>query len=125
MRARCRQASPQVCAGALDLLSSAALMAGSNVVVSNDSAPLHMAGAVGCPVVGVFCSTTPSLGFGVLPGDRETGRGEDVEVPAGRLDCKPCGLHGHRRCPKGHFRCGVDLSVEQVMAAVGRVSSLP
>ena len=22
------------------------------------------------------------------------------------LDCRPCGLHGHKECPKGHFKCG-------------------
>jgi len=125
VRAGCRQAAPQVCAGDLNLLGSAALMARSNAVVSNDSAPLHMAGAVGCPVVGVFCSTTPSFGFGVLPGDRESGRGVDVEVSTEALACKPCGLHGHRRCPEAHFRCGMDLSVKQVLDAIGRVSSLP
>lgn len=125
VRARCHQAAPWVCAGDLNLLGSTALMARSAVVVSNDSAPLHMAGAVECPVVGVFCSTTPSFGFGVLPGDRASGRGVEVEVSAESLACKPCGLHGHRRCPEAHFRCGVDLSVEQVLDAVGRVSSLP
>ena len=124
VRSHCTKADPLVCAGDLSLLSSAALMARATSVVSNDSAPLHMAGAVGCPVVGVFCSTTPSLGFGVLPDDRESGRGENVEVSVEELDCKPCGVHGQRRCPEGHFRCGTSLSVTKVMNAVQRVADL-
>lgn len=119
---------PAVCAGELSLLGSAALMSQAKVVVSNDSAPLHMAGAVQCPAVGVFCSTTPALGFGVLPQSLADGSGANVELASaseGGLDCKPCGLHGFKQCPKGHFKCGLDLSVREVMNAVVRVSSLP
>lgn len=121
----CRHVQPLPCAGALNLLASAALMARSTAVVSNDSAPLHMAGAMRCPVVGVFCSTTPTFGFGVLPGALEAGWGENVEVGPDALSCKPCGIHGLRQCPERHFRCGRDLEVSRVLAALSRVSSLP
>lgn len=119
------KAEPSVCAGGLDLLSSAALMKASSAVISNDSAPLHMAGAVGTPVVGVFCSTTPRFGFGPLPADLVLGRAETVEISEEALDCKPCGLHGHAACPAGHFRCGEALGVDAVLSAWRRVSSLP
>ena len=125
VRSACETAVPKICAGELGLLGAAALMLRSRAVVSNDSAPLHMAGAVNCPVVGVFCSTTPSLVFGVLPVDLESGRGVNVEIPMNQLDCKPCGVHGKLRCPEGHFRCGRDLAVERVMSALKRVSTLP
>lgn len=121
----CRLARPQVCAGDLDLLGASALMARSRAVVSNDSAPLHMAGAVGAPVVGVFCSTTPRFGFGVLPGMLAGGRAAQVEVGEAELECKPCGPHGHARCPEGHFKCGSMLDVARVLEAVVRVSSPP
>ena len=98
-------------------------MAKSKAVVSNDSAPLHMAGAVGTPVVGVFCSTTPRLGFGVLPEDEASGRGQNVEVQEGELACKPCGVHGKTACPLGHFQCGEDVAVKAVWAALQAVSS--
>lgn len=121
---RCRH-RPHVMAGQLSLLGSASLMASASVVVSNDSAPLHMAGAVGTPVVGVFCSTTPALGFGALPGDIERGLAENVEVSSSELACKPCGLHGKKSCPESHFQCGAGLSAKTVMGAVRRVSSPP
>ena len=117
--------SPEVVAGQLNLLGSAALMAKAKAVVSNDSAPLHMAGAVGTPVVGVFCSTTPRLGFGVLPGDVAAGKGQNVEVAEVDLSCKPCGLHGHDACPLQHFQCGSGVQVRDVLRAVTEVSSLP
>ena len=86
-------------AGQLSLLGSASLMASASVVVSNDSAPLHMAGAVGAPVVGVFCSTTPALGFGALPGDIAARSCRECRGAVRELACKPCGLHGKKCCP--------------------------
>jgi ADP-heptose:LPS heptosyltransferase len=118
---------PLVCAGDLSLLGTAAFMATAHVVVSNDSAPLHIAGAMRCSVVGVFCSTTPSFGFGVLPSALHGGWGLNTElnVESAGLDCKPCGVHGLKQCPKGHFRCGESLTVNQVVEAVEQVNSLP
>lgn len=69
----------------------------------NDSAPLHIASAMNAPVTAIFCSTVPAFGFGPL---RENGR---VVETSERLDCRPCGLHGHSACPKGHFRCAMGI----------------
>ena len=121
----CRSARPLQCAGRLGLLGSAALMARASVVVSNDSAPLHMAGAMGTPVVAVFCSTTPRFGFGVLPGMEQRGVARNVEIPEERLDCKPCGVHGHHTCPQRHFNCALGLAPAKVLDAVLAVSSPP
>ncbi|MCH1575450.1 MAG: glycosyltransferase family 9 protein [Flavobacteriales bacterium] len=119
----CTQARPLICAGDLNLLGAAALMAKADLVVSNDSAPLHMAGAVGTAVVAVFCSTTPRFGFGVLPAMKAAGSAAEVEVGEDALECKPCGLHGHKVCPKQHFRCGNEIEVDRVIAAMRSVSS--
>lgn len=119
----CRHAHPKVCAGELNLLEATALMAQSKLVVSNDSAPLHMAGAADTAVVAVFCSTTPRFGFGALPAMKSAGKAAEVEVSEDALDCKPCGLHGHNLCPQGHFRCGNDIGVDRVLAAMEQVSS--
>lgn len=86
-------------AGKLSLLESAALMKNARMNFVNDSAPLHLASAVNAPVTAVFCSTVPAFGFGPLS-DQST----VVETKLA-LDCRPCGLHGHRQCPRGHFRC--------------------
>lgn len=86
-------------AGRLSLMESAALMKNALMNIVNDSAPLHLASAVNAPVTAVFCSTIPAFGFGPLS-DQST----IIETKLA-LDCRPCGLHGFRRCPKGHFRC--------------------
>ena len=95
----------------LGLLQSAALMEGATMNYVNDSAPLHIASAMNAPVTAVFCSTVPAFGFGPL---RANGR---VVETTEELDCRPCGLHGHRACPKRHFKCATEIDVAQVLGA--------
>jgi heptosyltransferase-2 len=94
----------------LSLLASAALMEGAAMNYVNDSAPLHIASAMNAPVTAVFCSTVPAFGFGPL---RANGR---IVETTEKLDCRPCGLHGHKACPKGHFRCALGIEVTQKKA---------
>jgi len=104
-------------AGALGLRASAALIARAAVLVTNDSAPLHLATAVGTPIVAVFGPTVPALGFGPR-GPR------DVVVEHPSLACRPCSAHGPQVCPLGHHRCMQELSVDSVAAAVAAVSGV-
>lgn len=85
-------------AGKLSLLQSAALMKYAKRSFVNDSGPLHLASSVNANVTAFFCSTIPEFGFGPLSDDSEI---KQVEG----LDCRPCGIHGHKACPKGHFNC--------------------
>ncbi len=101
----------EVLAGKLSLLGTAALMPGAAMNYVNDSAPLHIASAMNAPVTAVFCSTVPAFGFGPL---RENGR---VVETMEELGCRPCGLHGYKACPKGHFKCA--LSIDPASMAVG------
>jgi heptosyltransferase-2 len=103
-------------AGALSLRASAALIQRASVLVTNDSAPLHLATAVGTPIVAVFGPTVPEFGFG----PRRKG---DVALGHEGLACRPCSKHGPQTCPLGHHRCMREISVETVVAAVLAVAS--
>ncbi len=87
-------------AGKLSLLQSAALMQTATRNYVNDSGPLHLASAVNAPVTAFFCSTIPDFGFGPLSEDAE------IRETREKLSCRPCGLHGFKKCPEGHFNCG-------------------
>lgn len=94
-----------VVAGQLSFLESAALMKGSKMNYVNDSAPMHIASAMNAPVTAVYCSTVPAFGFGPLS------EHSIVAETTLRLECRPCGLHGKRSCPKGHFKCAeIDMA---------------
>ena len=95
--------------GQLSFLSSAALMQGAMMNYVNDSAPMHFASAVNAPVTAVYCSTLPSFGFGPL-----SDKSFIVEITA-PLYCRPCGLHGRKTCPEGHFKCAMEIKEEQLL----------
>lgn len=83
------------------------------LVVANDTGLLHLAGAAGRPVVGLFGPTTSADGFWCH-------EGEAVELS--ELACRPCSRHGERDCPFGDHACLRDLDVDTVWAAVQRVA---
>lgn len=92
----------------LDPIGVAALAARARVVVSNDSGPMHLAAAVGTPVVAIFGPTDP-------------GRTGPSGVPSEVLDryvfCSPCYL---KECPYRH-ECMREIEVEDVLGAVERL----
>ena len=96
--------------GQLSLRESAALLKHAAVLVTNDSAPLHLATAVQTPIVAIFGPTVPAFGYGPInPGDRV------AELP---MACRPCSLHGPQVCPLGHHNCMKGQSVESIVAQV-------
>ena len=100
--------------GQLSFLESASLMEGALMNYANDSAPMHMASAVNAPVTAIYCSTIPGFGFGPLSDNSFVV--ETIE----KLDCRPCGLHGLKECPLGHFDCAMTIQKEQLVATVIR-----
>jgi len=103
-------------AGRLTPLQSAELIRRCNVVVSNDSAPMHMAQAVRTPVVAIFGATVPQFGFAP--------RGEyDQVVETLGLPCRPCSIHGGERCPITTFVCMTNITPESVFERVRSIIS--
>lgn len=94
-------------AGETSLVELAGLLAATDVVVANDSGPMHLAGAVGTPVVALFGSTNERETYPLT----EPGKLRLLKVPG--IECSPCKL---RECPIDH-RCMERLSVAEVAAA--------
>ncbi|HMX95777.1 MAG: glycosyltransferase family 9 protein [Bacteroidetes bacterium] len=94
----------EILCGKLTLTESAALMQHAEMNYVNDSAPLHLASAVNAPVTAFFCSTVPEFGFGPLSD-------KSVIKQVGEMSCRPCGLHGYKSCPLGHFDCAYKIEI--------------
>lgn len=103
--------------GALTLRQSAALIGRAQLLVTNDSAPLHLATAMGTPIVALFGPTVTEFGFGPL-------RAGDVALGVDGLLCRPCSSHGPPSCPLGHHRCMRDLTVDTVTLAIEELGAL-
>jgi heptosyltransferase-2 len=96
-----------------DLAELPRLAGGCPVAVTNDSGLLHVAEAAGASVVAIFGPTHPRLGFAPLDPASEV-----VQAPE---PCRPCDVHGPRRCPLGHHRCMTEIPSAAVLDALARV----
>jgi heptosyltransferase-2 len=99
--ARSMKHTPIVVAGETTLRQLMALLVECRLVVTNDSGPMHLAAALGLPLVAIFGSTN----------ERATGPvGSRVRIIKRPAACSPCGL---RECPID-FRCMQSVSVDDV-----------
>ena len=84
------------------------LMSHLDVMVSMDSANMHLASIVGTPVVSIWGATHPFAGF--------MGWGQPPEN-AVQLDlpCRPCSIYGNKPCLRGDYSCLKNISPDQVV----------
>jgi heptosyltransferase-2 len=99
-------AAPVNLAGKTDLIEAIDLMSLTAGVVTNDSGLMHIAAAIGRPLVALYGSTTPEM---TPPLAR------DVTILERTLPCRPC---FQRVCPLGHLNCLKLIDAEEVAAAV-------
>lgn len=97
--------------GKFSLLASTELLSRCAGLVTNDSAPQHLASAAGTPTLTIFGPTSPDFGFGPLA-PRHATIGNET------LACRPCHPHGPQHCPLTHWKCMRELGVEQVTLAL-------
>jgi heptosyltransferase-2 len=93
--------------GRFTVRQSALLIRKSRILITNDTAPMHLAVAVGTPSLAIFGSTVPALGFypcGPL----------DRVIENTSLDCRPCGPHGRHECPLGTLECMNSIEPDDV-----------
>lgn len=96
-------------AGQLSLWESLVLLSRAEGVIANDSGGQHLAALAGAPVLSIYGPTVVEFGF------RAWTRFSAICEVQG-LFCRPCGPHGHKRCPRGTFECMLRISADNVFA---------
>ncbi len=96
-------------AGKFNLVELVAAINEADIVISNDSGPMHIAAALGKPQIAFFGSTNVSLGFRPL--------NENAIVITNPIQCSPCTLHGRKECPLKHFACMENISTNSIYEA--------
>lgn len=104
--------------GQFSLHQSAAVVRQAAVVVTHDTGLMHIAAALGRPIIAIWGNTIPE--FGMYPYDPAgVARHRNFEVPG--LRCRPCSKIGYEHCPKGNFRCMREQPLDEIAAAVVEV----
>ncbi len=96
--------------GKTNLRQSFSIIKHSKILISNDSAPVHMAVAFNTPVVEIMGPTVKEFGFYPFR--------NGIVVETQGLSCRPCGLHGHQKCPIGTHECMTKISAKDVLRAM-------
>jgi heptosyltransferase II len=89
--------------GKTNLIELSYVISKSKCVISNDSSPIHIASAFNIPTLAIFGATIPDFGYTPLS--------DKAYISEIHLDCRPCGIHGGRICPKKHFKCMIEQDI--------------
>jgi len=101
--------------GMLTITESAYVLQQAASVVSGDTGMMHIAASLGTPCVAVFGSTHKVLGYTPFYGKQKA---QYHLVQNETLGCRPCTKQGENQCPKGHFKCMMDLEVDDIIEKV-------
>ena len=94
--------------GEISLLELAELTKRASLVVSNDSAPIHITSAFpNTRIIGIFGPTVKEFGF--FPWSKNS---KVFEIDG--LYCRPCAIHGGNSCPEKHFRCMKEITPDLI-----------
>ena len=98
--------------GKINLEQSASIVKNADSVLTNDTGLMHIAAAFHKNIVSVWGNTVPELGmYPYLPKEKE----KCHIVECKDVKCRPCSKLGFKECPKKHFRCMMEIDIEEVV----------
>ncbi len=101
-------------AGKLNLLEIVEVIKNSSILITNDSGIMHLGAGTDTPLIAIFGSTVKEFGFVPL-------RKNVIIIESNNVKCRPCDYHGRNKCPKSHFKCMKNISVETVLNKIKKV----
>lgn len=101
--------------GKTTLLELAEVIRRADIVLTNDSSPIHIASAFpNVKILALFGPTVEKFGF--FPWSKNS---EVFQVEG--LGCRPCSIHGGDSCPKKHFKCMLDIKPETIIERIEKI----
>jgi ADP-heptose:LPS heptosyltransferase len=98
-------------AGKISMEAELALMSQLDVMLSMDSANMHLASLVNIPVISIWGATHPYAGF--------KGWNQPIEnCVQVDLECRPCSVFGNKKCFRGDYACLVRIEPEQLIKKI-------
>lgn len=100
--------------GVMDIKGASTYIDALDLMITNDTGPMHMASALQTHVIAIFGPTVPRFGF--LPYNAKY-----TLIENNNVSCRPCSMHGSANCPQGHFKCMDDIHPQRVYDAAMEV----
>lgn len=101
----------QSLAGKLNMGQELSLMSYLEVMVSMDSANMHLASLTGTPVISIWGATHPYAGF--MGWKQSLQNVIQVDLP-----CRPCSIFGNKPCWRGDYACLIEISYQQIIKKI-------
>lgn len=99
-----------------DMRQELILMSHLNVMVSMDSANMHLAAIAGTKVISIWGATHPYAGF--MGWNQSIGNAIQLDMP-----CRPCSIYGNKPCRTGGFECMRNITPKQIIDKIKLVTS--
>lgn len=112
-----KYANTYIIAGSFPLQQELGLISQLGLMISMDSANMHLTALSGIPVVSIWGATHPFAGFGPLNGNEKY----IVQIPHEKLDCRPCSVFGNKPCWRGDHACMEWIMPEEVIQMVENI----
>ena len=97
--------------GKFNLNESADLVRKAKLIISHDTGLMHIAAAFKKKIISVWGNTVPEFGMCPYYGKRQI---ENSIFEIRNLPCRPCSKIGYNTCPKGHFKCMRQISMDAI-----------
>jgi heptosyltransferase-2 len=97
--------------GKYNLHQSASVIAQSIFIITHDTGMMHIAAALKKKTISIWGGTVPYLGFEPYGIEQE----KSIIIEKSNLKCRPCSKYGREDCPKGHFKCMNDITIDEII----------
>ena len=102
--------------GKFNLNESADLVRRAKLIITHDTGLMHIAAAFKKPIISIWGNTVPAFGMYPYYGRTSFNQVQPYElIEVNGLGCRPCSKIGYDACPKKHFKCMQDISLQQVV----------
>jgi len=107
--------------GKTSLKESIFILNQADMVITGDTGLMHIAAALSKPMVVVWGSTSPDMGFKPIYSEDSQVINRDVML---NLDCQPCSKYGKDKCPLTHMNCLNNIPVNRVNVSIDEIVAL-
>ena len=104
--------------GKFALNESADLVRQSKLIITHDTGLMHIAAAFRKPIISVWGNTVPQFGMHPYYGKYQI---QNLKSEILNLKCRPCSKIGFSKCPRGHFKCMKEISIDAITASAEQV----